>query len=156
MCALRNYVAGIAFENRQSEWLLASAQGELDLALERDPENEYDPNAVKVLVNGRMGGFIPANLVQDVARVMDGGGQASIVGHEVTTKRKNGRVNVNVKLTLQLDGPAATFDDGDFDDDAFMLDGTLPEDTYYVNDDLIDAVKGPRDTVMDTIKKKCR
>lgn len=41
--------------------------------LVRDPDNESDPNAVKVKVGRSVVGFVPADLASRVAEVMDSG-----------------------------------------------------------------------------------
>lgn len=44
---------------------------ELEIALELEPENEHDPNAVKVLLNGEQIGYIPADDSEYVHDMME-------------------------------------------------------------------------------------
>ncbi len=52
-------IAGAGFEGRQKTYLetvVGADRGDLEVFLERDPENEHDRNAIKVMVrNARTG-----------------------------------------------------------------------------------------------------
>lgn len=49
------------------------ASGESVVALERDPNNQYDNNAIKVVIDNEMVGHIPAMLAKSIAPEMDRG-----------------------------------------------------------------------------------
>lgn len=54
----QTYIAGARFRRPASEAVLHLPVG-AELALEAEPSNKFDPNAVKVLLNGIHVGFIP-------------------------------------------------------------------------------------------------
>ena len=62
-------VAGVTFEGRQD--IIKGLRSGTDIMFERDPENKYDPNAVKVLAEGKHIGFLPRG--SWVAKEMDNG-----------------------------------------------------------------------------------
>lgn len=73
-------IAGAGFEGRQKTYLetvVGADRGDLEVFLERDPENEHDRNAIKVMVrNARTGsggqaGWVPAVFAKALASVMD-------------------------------------------------------------------------------------
>lgn len=73
-------IAGAGFEGRQKTYLetvVGADRGDLEVFLERDPENEHDRNAIKVMVrNARTGsggqaGWVPAVFAKALAPVMD-------------------------------------------------------------------------------------
>ncbi|BDA42597.1 hypothetical protein COCOBI_03-4900 [Coccomyxa sp. Obi] len=54
-------IAGVTFEGRQE--LIAKLQPDQALMLQKDPSNEYDPNAIKVMtLSGSVLGFVPREL----------------------------------------------------------------------------------------------
>lgn len=50
-------VAGVTFEGRQD--IIKDLKNGTDIVFEREPDNKYDPNAVKVLAEGKHIGFLP-------------------------------------------------------------------------------------------------
>ncbi len=44
-----------------------------EVVLERDPSNEYDPNAIRVIANGHWIGFVPRDTARDLAPLLDEG-----------------------------------------------------------------------------------
>ncbi len=72
MARFNTKVVGVTFENRQSA--LSMLESGVELALVREPENEYDPNAISVrLLNGTQLGFLNRHLARRIAPVMDEG-----------------------------------------------------------------------------------
>lgn len=74
-------IAGASFEGRQktfTEIVVDASRDDLEVFLERDPNNEYDVNAIKVMVkNIKTGvadqaGWVPALFAKALAPVMDG------------------------------------------------------------------------------------
>lgn len=73
-------IAGAGFEGRQKTYLetvVGADRGDLEVFLERDPENEHDRNAIKVMVrnertgSGGQAGWVPAVFAKALAPVMD-------------------------------------------------------------------------------------
>lgn len=65
-------VAGVTFENRQD--VIAELEPGVELKLERQPQNEFDPNAIAVtLLDGRQLGFLGKHLAAVLAPDMDDG-----------------------------------------------------------------------------------
>lgn len=74
-------IAGAGFEGRQKTFIdlvVDTPRDDLEIFLERDPKNEYDANAIKVMVkNNKTGvssqaGWVPAVFAKALAPVMDG------------------------------------------------------------------------------------
>lgn len=74
-------IAGAGFEGRQKTFTgiaVDTPRDDLEVFLERDPKNEYDANAIKVMVkNTKTGvsgqaGWVPAVFAKALAPVMDG------------------------------------------------------------------------------------
>ena len=70
--ALESIVAGTSYLNlheieKQIELKIS------ELTLQREPDNEYDPFAVKVLFKDQKLGYIPKSKNQTIARLMDAG-----------------------------------------------------------------------------------
>lgn len=70
--ALESIVAGTSYLNlheieKQIEMKIS------ELTLQREPDNEFDPFAVKVLFNNQKLGYIPKSKNQTIARLMDAG-----------------------------------------------------------------------------------
>ena len=73
-------IAGAGFEGRQKTFIdlvVDGSRDDLEVFLERDPKNEYDANAIKVMVkNNKTGvsgqaGWVPAVFAKALAPVMD-------------------------------------------------------------------------------------
>lgn len=66
-------IAGVGYENRQS--IISQMDSNTPIWLERDPTNEHDENAVKVMVKineeDKHIGFLPRAYAEDVAPLMD-------------------------------------------------------------------------------------
>ena len=56
------------FERRKCERLFGES-----LSLTREPENEFDPNAIKVEADGNYVGYIPRGIAKDLASRIDAG-----------------------------------------------------------------------------------
>ena len=82
--------AGTTFENRQErlEFLKQFKPEDLTVTLEREPENRFDRNAIKVVVHilpisrKTVIGYVPKGLARELSRVLDMGIQvkASLMG----------------------------------------------------------------------------
>lgn len=92
MAKVQCHVAGVTWNNRQKSlaWLAREEKNgtkkNIDIILRREPNNEYDPNAIRVAAHGtrqtsygtrefdgRYGdlGYLPAKLAATMAKVMD-------------------------------------------------------------------------------------
>jgi hypothetical protein len=71
-----------------------------ELRLERDPENEHDPNAVKVLLaDGRQLGWVPRELAFDLAPKLDAREQwSAVVLREQRASPRDPRTGVTMLL----------------------------------------------------------
>lgn len=74
-------VVGVSFVANYPENLLqihdnlqtGNFRGKYELSLIREPDNPHDSNAIRVLVNGKPVGHIPANLAKPLAKRIDAG-----------------------------------------------------------------------------------
>ena len=73
-------IAGAGFEGRQKTFIdlvVDGSRDDLEVFLERDPKNEYDANAIKVMVKNNktsvsgQAGWVPAVFAKALAPVMD-------------------------------------------------------------------------------------
>jgi hypothetical protein len=86
-------LVGTKYRGKEMLDLLASLPSGEPLFLRRDPDNEYDPNAVQVWARGHHIGFIPKSQNGPIAAAMD--------------KMAAGRVNVRsleMPAKLAIDG----------------------------------------------------
>jgi hypothetical protein len=88
-------LAGLSFRPKTAKEVVDTLQIGDTLTLERDPENEYDDNAIKVLAVDEFIGFIPKvdNLL--IAQHMDAGGEITCTVVSWLGNRKPG-----LKVTL--------------------------------------------------------
>jgi len=79
---MRTKVVGISYRPGSHDHLLQKAEGDC-LQLVREPENEYDENAIAVYDGEFKLGFIPREDAKQVAPVMDSGAvlEATITGY---------------------------------------------------------------------------
>lgn len=99
-------IAGTTFNGRQGKiWALRKAKSAF-LTVRRDPNNEFDKNAVKVLahittVNNAKSvfeiGYIPKEKAEWVAKAMDDGKIVRISKYEVVG---GGKASLGVKITI--------------------------------------------------------
>lgn len=89
---------GVTFENRQDvvEQLVAGQA----VALQREPDNEYDANAIAVLADGQQIGYLKRNIARHLAPNFDNGVTYSAMVVQVTgdTERSRG-VNLFIQRT---------------------------------------------------------
>ncbi|WP_350454254.1 HIRAN domain-containing protein [Slackia heliotrinireducens] len=71
------YVAGTKFDNHDVAWSHAEFTYGLEIDLVREPNNEYDPNAIAVYADGLHGGYVPADVASTLADLMDSGWEAT-------------------------------------------------------------------------------
>lgn len=72
--ALESIVAGTSYLSLQ-EIEKQIIINESKLTLEREPKNEYDEFAIKILFEGQKVGYVPKSKNQTIARLMDAGKQ---------------------------------------------------------------------------------
>ena len=73
--------AGTTFENRQErlQFLKQFQPEDLNITLEREPENKFDSNAIQIVVHIKpisrktVIGYVPRGLAKELAKVMDAG-----------------------------------------------------------------------------------
>jgi hypothetical protein len=94
-------VAGVAGAAAHHGDVLQSdaAQPGAELRLERDPSNEHDPNAVRVLVEGEQLGWVPRELAADLAPKLDAGEPwSALVLREQRASPRDPRTGVTMLL----------------------------------------------------------
>ena len=102
-------IVGTTFENRQD--ILAHLEGNEDLRVRREPENQYDPRAVAVDVDikGKWYpvGYIAKDKNKDIAEALDAGREVEIKISEVTggDKGKNLGMNICLKYDKEVSEP---------------------------------------------------
>lgn len=100
-------VVGISHDGREFAWESAIEEGTFQIDLIREPFNDYDENAVAVYINEEHGGFIPRDDAKKIARLMDSGWDARVVGKNVKRRTsKYGDPYYVVLLTVEV-GPDA-------------------------------------------------
>ena len=100
-------IVGTTFENRQD--ILAHLEGNEDLRVRREPENQYDPRAVAVDVDikGKWYpvGYIAKDKNKDIAEALDAGRDVEIKISEVTGGDKGKNLGMNICLKYEKDDP---------------------------------------------------
>jgi hypothetical protein len=71
-------IIGMRHRGPKAELLVKSLARDEALVLERDPANQYDPNAVKVIARGEHVGFVPKALAALLAKDMAEMGKGSL------------------------------------------------------------------------------
>lgn len=66
-------IAGPTFAQEALSELYPLEWEHINILLEREPENEYDTNAIKVLANGKKIGYIPRLIAEHFAPLLDSG-----------------------------------------------------------------------------------
>lgn len=88
-------VVGVTFENRQ-EYIKKMKIGE-KIFLERDRNNAYDKNAIKVINDkGFQIGFISKDLAPKIAEKMDSGIRFRAAVSDITGNQDSGALGVNI------------------------------------------------------------
>ena len=82
MKTIRSSVVGMKFHAGAHDKLLQTPEGTI-AELVREPTNQYDPNAIRVYIDGTMCGFIPKQRAVGLAKDIDAGGAvtAMITGY---------------------------------------------------------------------------
>lgn len=68
----QTYVAGVKFRPGAVEHMATLDQG-AEFALQPEPTNQYDPNAVKILHGDRHVGYVPRDLSEEVSQLVAAG-----------------------------------------------------------------------------------
>lgn len=89
-------VAGVTFEGRQD--IIKNLEAGTPLLFERDPENKFDKNAVKVIAEGKHIGFLPKG--SWVAGEMDKGVQFKAAIAQITGGGPGMSYGVNVEYEV--------------------------------------------------------
>lgn len=84
--------AGVTFENRQErlEFLKKFHREDLSVTLERDIQNQYNSNAIRIVVHinsisrRTIIGYVPEGLAKELAKVIDTGIQVKAVLMQIT------------------------------------------------------------------------
>jgi hypothetical protein len=63
------YIAGVRFRPGAAD-ILADLDEGAAFTLQREPDNQHDPNAVKILHDGHHVGYVPAFLAPEVGRLI--------------------------------------------------------------------------------------
>lgn len=105
---------GVNFRGKEIAALVAALPIGTQFTLERDPENQYDANAVKVIYSGededQFVGFVAKEVAEEIAPLLDSGyeGSAKIIDFLGTIKP-----NLEIELTV----PSGMSDDEESDDE---------------------------------------
>lgn len=107
MARFNTKVVGVTFENRQS--VLSTLEAGVELSLVREPNNEYDSNAISVrLQNGIQLGFLNRHLARRIAPVMDEGVEYDAAVSSVTGGPAENREHQDTRIP----GPLGVRDPG--------------------------------------------
>lgn len=95
----KTYIAGMKFRPRETRDAFETLPVGAQLHLERDPENRYDPNAVKIVFGPGLNlqaGFVPADLSAEISRLM--------VDHRIEGVTLAGGKNIEIHYSEDSDG----------------------------------------------------
>jgi len=96
-------IVGVSFDNRQ-EHIMEISDSDLarnnQIELKREPENEYDENAILVLYEGKDLGYLNKDLAKKIAPKMDEGVEYNAIIEQITDnyESENGYYGVNVSV----------------------------------------------------------
>ena len=93
-------VTGISYENRTA--LLTEVMSGGIVRLERDYDNQYDPNAIEVWVGGGLVGYVPRSEARLLAPQIDSG--ASVTATVVAVDRDPSRPQLRIEASIESDG----------------------------------------------------
>lgn len=102
------YIAGVKFRPPEAQAVYAELEEGDELHLSREPDNQFDTNAIKVLFDGTFIGYVPAYLAESLAPMLDDGA-------DIKAEWRWG------KLSLEFDG-----DEDEADDAPVDLDDEIP------------------------------
>lgn len=104
-------IAGAGFEGRQKTFIdlvVDGSRDDLEVFLERDPKNEYDANAIKVMVkNNKTGvsgqaGWVPAVFAKALAPVMDGRRRPVVAKWKLVKTAWYGKTRWGMKIQVPI------------------------------------------------------
>ena len=104
-------IAGAGFEGRQKTFIdlvVDGSRDDLEVFLERDPKNEYDANAIKVMVkNNKTGvsgqaGWVPAVFAKALAPVMDGHRRPVVAKWKLVKTAWYGKTRWGMKIQVPI------------------------------------------------------
>jgi single-stranded-DNA-specific exonuclease len=96
-------VVGVTFEGRQEIIKEEVNKGDL-LTLEREPDNKYDSNAIKVLTdNKKQIGFLKAELAKHLAPYLDNGVEYKAIASDITGGDDGRSLGVNLFIERDRD-----------------------------------------------------
>lgn len=104
-------IAGAGFEGRQKTFTgiaVDTPRDDLEVFLERDPKNEYDTNAIKVMVkNTKTGvsgqaGWVPAVFAKALAPVMDGRRRPVVAKWKLVKTAWYGKTRWGMKIQVPI------------------------------------------------------
>ena len=104
-------IAGAGFEGRQKTFIdlvVDGSRDDLEVFLERDPKNEYDANAIKVMVkNTKTGvsgqaGWVPAVFAKALAPVMDGHRRPVVAKWKLVKTAWYGKTRWGMKIRVPI------------------------------------------------------
>lgn len=68
-------VAGVSFRQRELDELYEADWNQVQIELQEDPDNEVDPNAIKILASVKHIGYIPALVAPYIKDLLNNGEQ---------------------------------------------------------------------------------
>ena len=89
-------IVGVSFENRQDK--IKELKENEELILEREPANQYDKNAIKILNSEREHlGYVNKEIAIDMAKAMDKGLKFKVIVTSITGGKDN-NYGCNIKI----------------------------------------------------------
>lgn len=101
---LHTKVVGVTKKNEDGEniqKILGDLHDGDGLVLEREPDNRYDPNAIKVYAEGEHIGYIGKDLAKDLAKRMDSGAVVEASIDEITGGEDGLYYGCNISIVLR-------------------------------------------------------
>lgn len=66
-------IAGVSFRQRELGELYEADWNKVQIELEEEPDNQYDPNAIKILASLKHVGYLPAMVAPHVKELLNSG-----------------------------------------------------------------------------------
>ena len=91
-------LTGVVFENAQETIRKFGCKDINSFALMREPENPYDPNAIRVHLGGLFLGYVPRHIAKELAPQMDAGKKLQAFFVQVNEHPKHERIGLTVSI----------------------------------------------------------
>lgn len=154
---IKTKVAGIGFNDRFEVWDSLLDRDDWEIILRREPDNDYDSNAIAVYADGAHGGYIPKDDAETLAPLMDSGKETRVTERKIKKiEKKNGEeffvVNLTIEVAMNADECDPT-EETPYDERIRKAAKKLPPDVYPATPEILAAADLPSSEVLGYLKK---